>query len=59
MKKVWMPLFVISAFALTLSCGLGNPLAFAQQDLIGVWNELKDELRIKKNAFETMKSFNL
>jgi len=53
MKKVWMPLFVISALALILSCGQDNPLAFAQQDLIGVWNVLKDEFTNKNNAFET------
>ena len=53
MKKVWMPLIVISALALILSCGEDNPLAFAQQDLIGVWNVLKDEFTNKNNAFET------
>lgn len=53
MKKVWMPLIVISAFALILSCGEDNPLAFAQQDIIGVWNVLKDEFTNKNNAFET------
>ena len=30
-----------------------NPLAFAQHDLLGVWNVLQDEFTNKNNAFET------
>ena len=52
MKKGWVPP-VISAFVLILSCGQDNPLAFAQQDLLGVWNVLHDEFTNKNNAFET------
>ncbi len=52
MKKEWVPP-VISAFVLILSCGQDNPLAFAQHDLLGVWNVLQDEFTNKNNVFET------
>lgn len=52
MGKVWMPLIIISAFALIVSCGKDNPLAFAQRDIIGVWNALKYEFTNKNNLFE-------
>ena len=52
MKKEWVPP-VISAFVLILSCGQDNPLAFAQQDLLGVWNVSQDEFTNKNNVFET------
>lgn len=52
MSKVWIPFILISLFVLIFSCGEDNPLAFAEKDLIGVWNTLKDEFTNKNDQFE-------
>jgi len=53
MKKVWTPFIFVSTFSIIPACGEQNPLAFAEKDIIGVWNVLKDEFTNKNNAFET------